>query len=281
VGLERIGSLVGAGVRSGLRSPADSIRLGLALEDAALDVAQADADREAARLDLLAALGRSLSAAVTVRDAGSVDTRLPLAADSLELLARVSERPEVALARLETRAAELDLAEARRRASPEVTFKLDAGLAGTDLAHAVPPSLLETQPSATFRDRLRRDLGASAALNFHLPLFDAARAPAISARLQAFLAAHARDEGEEARQQRDAAGRFLAWRSAAGRVRATESIVGRAESHFLRTKSLYAAGATTLFDVLDALQLLKDSRLRHAEAAEELRLVRFQIEDRP
>src|SRR6185503_18293265 len=49
---------------------------------------------------------------------------------------------------------------------------LDAGLWGTDLTTKVPPNLLETHPNATFSDRLARDLNASAALRFSLPVTD-------------------------------------------------------------------------------------------------------------
>jgi outer membrane protein TolC len=279
-GLDRIGALVGAGVRSGLRSPADTIRLGLAREDAALDLDAARAEGESTRLELLDAIGRDLSRDVVVRAEPPVKAEAPTAADSLALVARVAGRAEVALLETEEAGARLDALEAEHRGSPEIGFTLDAGLSGTDLAHAVPPSLLDAQPDATFSSRLRRDLGASAAITFRLPLFDAARAPALAARRAALEAAHLRTLAEARRQEREALVLFSRWRSAAGRARATGSIIGRAESHFLRTKSLYAAGATTLFDVLDALQLLKDARLRRAEAGEDLRMVRFQIEDR-
>jgi outer membrane protein TolC len=117
-------------------------------------------------------------------------------------------------------------------------------------------------------------------VTFHVPVLDPARAPATRAREAGASAAETRRGAELLRQQRVARVLFAHWRSAAERRRLAEAVVDRAESHFLRTKSLYAAGATTLFDLLDSLQLLKEARVRRAEAREELRMVRLQIEER-
>ncbi len=279
-GLGSIGALVRSGVRSGVRSPADSIRLGLAEEDAALDVELNAADAATTALDLREALGRGLADPIAIRAPAADDPRDPAAADSLRLLAGTAGRPELALAQAEEAGARLQALEARRQNAPELTFTVDAGLVGTDLTRAVPRPLLDAQPSATFADRLDRDLGASAAFSVRFPIFDASRAPASAARTAGLRAAEQRRAGVELHQQREAAALFTRWRSAAQRLRSADAVVGRAESHYLRTKSLYAAGATTLFDLLDALQLFRDARVRRAEAREDLRFVQFQIEDR-
>jgi hypothetical protein len=58
------------------------------------------------------------------------------------------------------------------------------------------------------------------------------------------------------------------------------AIAGAAAAHTLRLKSLYAAGATTMFELLDAVQFERDTRVRLADARMDLRLQRFRIEDR-
>jgi hypothetical protein len=225
-------------------------------------------------------MGRGLDDAVVIRPNGEDVARVPALTDSLALAASAERRPELDVARSEEASARLQALDASRRSAPELVLTLDAGLAGTDLTRAVPRALLAEQPDATFGDRLRRDLGASAAFTLRFPVFDAARRPASEARTAQLRAAEQRRVAEELRQQRTARALFVTWRSAAERLRLSEAVVERADNHFLRTKSLYAAGATTLFDLLDAQQLSRDTRLRRAEAREELRIVRFRIEDR-
>jgi outer membrane protein TolC len=216
-----------------------------------------------------------------VRDPGAGSLLGPGERDSLALLAATQRAPEVTLAAVAHQQAALDASDARQRDAGTLGLTVDAGLAGTDLTRAVPAALLDTDPNATFADRLRRDLGASAALTWRLPLFDRARAPAAAARLAAANAAWARHESEIEFAQRDALSLLAQWRTAGRRLEATAIIVARAEVHYLRTKSLYAAGATTLFDLLDALQLHRDASIRLADAREEIRFLRFRAEDRP
>ena len=278
--LEGIGALVRSGVSSGVRSPADSIRLSLALEDAALALEAVGADETTTQLELLGAMGLPLERRVFVRDADGEVESGPAIADSLGLSSLVHERPELTLARLQVAAARLEASDAGRRDAATVELGLDAGLAGADVTRAVPLPFLIDHPGATFADRLKRDLGASATLRFRLPLLDRALAPALASHDAAILAATTRSAAAEREEQRRVLELVARWRSATERVRLAESIAIRAETHFLRTKSLYAGGATTLFDVLDALQLLRDARVRRAESREDLRMVRFEAEDR-
>ncbi len=279
-GLADIGTLVRAGVRAGVRSPADSIRLALAEGDAALDLASNDEQAATARLELLEALARPLDRDIVVRADPATPVQTPDAADSLVLAAAAARRPELALARADEALARLAEADAARAAAPAVNLSVDAGLAGSDLTRAVPSALLAEQPNATFRDRLRRDLGASAALDVRLPLLDRARPLATSARTLDLHAAEQRRAAEEAAGAREAGTLLERARSAARRLEIAEGVVERAEAHVLRTKSLYAAGATTLFDLLDALDLDRDARVRRADVREEYRMSRFEIEDR-
>ena len=279
-GLMNMEALVSAGVRSGARSPADSIRLALALEDAALEIESTNADARITQIELLAALGKPLASAVVVRPLEPPQARDPSPADSITLLEGAGQRPEVALARLEESTARLEVLEVSRRNAPTVDLGLDAGLMGSDLTSAVPSSLTAQNPGATFADRLNRDLGASAAVTFRLPVLDRALTPAADSRSAASQATAVRRAEAERGEQLQVMELLARWRSAAQRMRLAESVAIRAESHYLRTKSLYAGGATTLFDVLDALQILKDARVHRAESREDLRMAMFEVEDR-
>ncbi|MFI5370631.1 MAG: TolC family protein [Candidatus Eisenbacteria bacterium] len=279
-GLGRLVPLVRAGVRAGARSPADSMRLTLALANAELDLEDLRTERKAAAAELLELIGRGAGSEPVVRAAPADSDRAPTTADSIALLSGLARLPELALARAEEASARLDSAETRHRGAPVVTLTLDAGLLGSDLTRAVPASLLADDPDAVFADRLRRDLGASAAFDFRLPLLDRALAPSLAARTESMHAAAASSTAEGARQRREALDGLERWRTAAARVRATVDIVTGAEMHVLRLKSLYAAGATTLFELLDAVELDRFARLRLGEALETLRIERFRIEDR-
>ena len=71
------------------------------------------------------------------------------------------------------------------------------------------------------------------------------------------------------------------WRSAERRRQEAESMAERAETNLLRGKSLYAAGATGLLDLLDARRTLDDARERLAEARAQCRAARLEAETRP
>ena len=272
--------LVRAGVRAGSRSPADSIRLALAEGDLALDRASHDERVRTARLELLESLGMPLDAALVVRPAPDPDTASTGTADSLALAASAARRPELALARAGEAAARLAALDADRANAATIGLTVDAGLAGTDLTRWVPSALLAEKPDATFADRLHRDLGASAAIQFHLPLLDAARRPSVEARVLDLRASEERRRAAEVAGERELRALLERARSSARRVAIAYGVVTRAESHFLRTKSLYAAGATTLFDLLDALELHQAALERRAEIREDDRMIRFTIQDR-
>jgi outer membrane protein TolC len=161
-----------------------------------------------------------------------------------------------------------------------VDVSVDAGLAGADLTRTVPENLRADDPGATLGDRVRRDLGASAAVHVHLPVLDRAARPARQARQDALDAAHARRDAEAMAQRRRALGLLAEWRAASHQLQAAQQTSERAERNLLKIKSLYSAGATTLLDLLDARRVYDDARERLAAARQQNRMAQFQIEDR-
>ena len=204
----------------------------------------------------------------------------PGSQDSSRVLAVYERAPEIALAQLETQRARLDLEVARRRRETQMTLVLDAGLWGTDLTSSVPEELRAAQPGATFSDRLRRDLGASAALRFHLPLLDPAAPHDVAGRAAAGAAAVLRAQSVAAEARRAALELLDRWRDAARRASRAEASVALAEENLLRLRSLHASGAAPLLELLDARRELDDTRARLAGARFDARLARLEAEER-
>ncbi len=279
--LERLATLVRAGVASGSRGASDSVRVALERDAAASDVESARLDAASAMLQLEVLIGRDGESPVAIVAPAEGGDRPPAAEDSIRLLASVDRQPEVALARIAEATSRLDLLDARRRTAAEVDLSADAGLAGADLTRAVPEDLRASDPDATFADRLRRDLGASAAIHVRLPLLDRGAAPARRAREAALGATAARTQGEEASQRARLLSLLARWRSAGRRVEAARAAGDRADANLLALKSLYAAGATTLLDLLDARRTLDEALRRLADARWEARMARFEAEHQP
>jgi len=207
--------------------------------------------------------------------------RPPTPEDSVRILASVERQPEIGLARIAEERGRLDILEAKRTGAPTVDFSLDAGLWGSDLTRATPEELRAMDPDATFADRLRRDLGASATVNLRAPLKAAGARQTIEARSIALRAASLRSGGERITQRKVALQILARWRSAYRRLEiAREASVG-AERNLLRVKSLYSGGAIQLLDLLDARRVYQDARERLAEARQESRSAQFRAEDRP
>jgi outer membrane protein TolC len=202
----------------------------------------------------------------------------PSAADSLDLLARDGRSPEVGAARFAEAGERLALEQARQRNALRVDLALDAGLAGADLTRAVPLEFAMSHPGATFSDRLRQDLGASLSVQFHRPLLDAVTAPAVAAREAALAAAASRTAGAAAQRRRGTLDLLGRWRAAAGRLELARAALGRAEEHLLRLRSLYAGGASSLLELLDARRQVDDARARLADARFELRAAHWEGE---
>jgi outer membrane protein TolC len=278
--LARLGTLVRAGVASGGRSSADSIRVALERDAVTSALADTRLAERVTTLDLLTLLGRGADTSLVVVPLGEGQERPPTAADSMRLLESATKQPEVALARTADAAARLDLADARHRTAARVDLAVDAGLAGADLTHVVPPDLKASDPNATLADRLRRDLGASAAVRFRLPILDGAARPSREAREAALRASETRSRSEVLDQRRLALALLARWRSTYERTEAARVTSRRAADNLIRLKSLYSAGATTLLDLLDARRVDDDALERLAEARWEERMAQFDSEDR-
>ena len=278
--LDRLARLVRAGVSAGTRSPSDSTRVDLERDavTSALETATLDARTTALALGRL--LGRGMDDSLAVRAGEALADRGPEAADSLRLLALVERLPEVQLSRTLTARSQLDLLDARGAKSPTVTISVDAGLAGADLTHLVPPDLLAEQPGATFSDRLRRDLGASAAVHVRLPVVDQTARPSVEARAAALAADALRSGSEVERERAETLALLARWRAAYQRVVAAGRTSARAEANLLRVKSLYSAGGTPLLELLDARRAYEEARQRFADARAESRMLQFEAEDR-
>jgi outer membrane protein TolC len=275
-----LGSLVRHGVAGGMTSAADSIRIGLERDTAASSLQSTLQESRTDELELLQLIGRDPSAHVVIAPPAPGSDRPPDAQDSLRLLASADRMPEIALAQITEARGSLDLIEARRRNAATLDLAADAGLAGADLTSAVPRDLRDADPNATLADRLRRDLGASVAFHFRLPVLDRSAARHRLAKSESLRAAQARSAAERETQRRLALDLLSQWRHAYARLELATRSREHAEDALLRVKSLYAAGATTLLDLLDARRVAEETRERLAEARRDSRLAQARAEDR-
>lgn len=278
--LDRLGSLVRSGVIAGVRGSSDSIRVALERDAALADFESMQLETNITTLELLGLMGRDPDTRLVILEPAPAFDRAPTAADSLRLIGSVEQLPEIGIARTAEAQGRLDLMDAQRRGASTVEVTVDAGLAGADLTRAVPDNLRADDPGATFGDRVRRDLGASAAVHFHLPVLDRSARPGRQAREAALGAARVRSDAEALAQQRRAVELLAQWRTASHQLQAAQQTSERAERNLLKLKSLYSAGATTLLDLLDARRVYDDARERLAAARQENRMAQFQVEDR-
>src|SRR5262245_11216694 len=278
--LDRLAVELAADARAGTRGRADAQRAALERDDAVsvLETTERAGHAVARELARWLAMPPDSMAAVTAPEDDPLGP--PTAEDSLATLTRYGAAPEVAQARIANERARLDLALARRRKETQVSLTLDAGLWGADLTTATPPNLIETNPSATFTDRLWRDLGASAALTFHLPLVDPGAPHDVAGRTAAASAAELRATTVQGESRRQALELLDRWRDASLRVTRARASVALAEENLLRLRSLHASGAATILELLDARSTLDDTRMRLAEARFDARLARLEAEER-
>ncbi len=275
-----LGALVRRGVVGGVRSAADSVRIGLERDAASSSLQSTLQDSRTDELELLVLIGRGPSGHVVIAPPPPGSERPPDTQDSLRLVASADRMPEIALASVTEARGNLDLLEARLRNAATLDLAADAGLAGADLTSAVPPDMKAADPDATLMDRLRRDLGASVAFHFRLPVLDRSAARHSLARNESLRAARAKSAAERETQRRLALDLLSQWRHAYARLELARRSREHAEDALLRVKSLYAAGATTLLDLLDARRVAEDTRERLAEARRDSRLAQIRAEDR-
>jgi outer membrane protein TolC len=144
----------------------------------------------------------------------------------------------------------------------------------------VPEDLKQQDPGATFADRLQRDLGASITLQFRRPLFDPTTGYAVQAEQSRLRAAELRQSAALADRQREILDLLSRWRSASARVTLARTSLERASDNLIRMRSLYAGGASSLLELLDALQQWDEARDRLADARSDARLAHWEGEIR-
>jgi len=278
--LDRLAVELSAGARAGTRGRADAQRAVLERDDAASELESTQRAGHSVARELARWLALPPDSLAEVEPPAEEALETPTGDDSLAVLARYGVAPEIARAQLDVERARLDLALARRRRETQLAFALDAGVWGSDLTHSVPEELRATNPNATLADRLRRDLGASAALRFHLPVVDPAAPHDVSGRVAEAEAAVRRSMSAQSDARRAALELLDRWRDAARRVARARASMAVAEENLLRLRSLHASGAAPLLELLDARRTLDDTRLRLAESRFDVRLARLEAEER-
>ncbi len=274
--IDRLASIVASAVRAGARGQADAMRVTLERSNVELALLTTRQTRAALARELVELTGSPGPVAVRT-PAPAADTP-PVAADSTRLIERLAASPAVRQAEAEAALQRVALDESRRRNAIQLGLTADAGLAGSDLTAAVPEDFRVTHPGATFADRLRRDLGASAAVRFKQPLLDRSVPAAVAARRDALRAALLRRDAAMARGVREAQDRLDAWRTAARRTRAAAIAAAQAQENLLRLRSLYAGGGTGLLDLLDARRRLDDAFEQLGSASFDARVAHYQAE---
>jgi len=278
--IDRLALLMRGAVRAGVRSTTDSVRIALERNAAAAALEMTRFEKRTSEIDLTTLMGREADSTVVIRGSEYPD-RLPTREDSIRVMASVARQPEIAIAKLAEERARIDVIEASRTTAPTVDLSLDAGLAGADLTGAVPGDLKAMDPGASFSDRLRRDLGASARINLRAPVPSGAARLSTESKSAALRAVRVRSGAETIAQERTALEILLRWRSAFRRLEAARAASVGAEQNLLRVKSLYSGGAILLLDLLDARRLYEDALERLAQARQESRSAQFRAEDRP
>jgi len=279
--LDRLAVELAADARAGTRGKADAQRAALGRDDAVSTLETTEraghsVARELARW--LALPPDSLAEVLAPPDDEPLGP--PTGDDSLSTLARYGAAPEVAQARIASERARIDLALAKQRRQLQLALALDAGLWGSDLTTPVPPDVKAGNPNATFSDRLSRDLGASAALKFSLPVTDPGARHDVAGRTAAATAAELRATTTQNEARRQALELLDRWRDASLRVTRARASVAIAEENLLRLRSLHASGAATILELLDARNALDDTHLRLAQARFDARLARLEAEER-
>jgi len=224
-------------------------------------------------------MGREADSTVVIGRPESPD-RPPTADDSILIISTIQRQPEVLAARIAEGRARIDVIEAKRVTAPTVDLSLDAGLAGSDLTRVVPEDLTAKDPNATFADRLRRDLGASATINLRAPISSAGARLMARSKTATLRAVGIRSDIEILNQRKIALLLLARWASAYRRLEVARTGSVGAEQNLLRAKSLYSGGAIRLLDLLDARRDYGDARALLAEARQESRSAQFHAEDR-
>jgi len=274
--LDRLSAVIESGIRTGAYRPADAVRAALELDAVRSDLLTARERREELQRELAELIDRAEWAELVVTAPDTTAERSPTTDDSLAVLARAERSPARRSAAAEEALRRLALEDARKSSALHVDLSSDAGLAGADLTKTVPDDLRASNPDATFSDRLRRDLGASASFVAKRPLGVPGQDETILARTAAVEAATVRRRAASVRSSREALDLLGRWRASSLRLASARASVTRASDHVLRLRSLYAGGGTGLLDLLDARRQLDEARQRLADARFEAWLARFE-----
>jgi outer membrane protein TolC len=276
--LDRLADMLQPAVRAGARTRADAMRVDLERSTVAAALLETRRMRVTLERELVELVGRLEQARVAVIEPGA-EAETPLASpDSTRLLERAATTPSVHAAEIEEARQRVAIQEARRRNALQFGLIADAGLAGADLTSPVPEDLRASNPDATFSDRLRRDLGASVAVQVKRPIADPAARSILRAREESLRAATLRRETALARARREVLDLLDRGRTATDRSQLAREAAGRADENLLRLRSLYAAGDVGLLELLDARRQLDEARERLADARFEARQAHFEAE---
>ena len=276
--VDRLARRMAEGVRAGAHGRGDEQRVQLARDGIGADLLALRENVETARRALRRQLGLAPSGGWSVAAPADAEDRAPARADSVALMNAMVAAPEVRDAFLDAAGRRIDAEEARRRNALETDLTADAGLLGSDLTRLIPDDLRASTPGATFEDRLRRDLGASIGIELKRPLLDASRARRVAARERAAEGGELRAAAVRSEREQFGYDLLTHWRVAAARLDSARASADRAERHVLRLESLFAGGAASLLELLDARQVLDDALGRAADARADLRRARYEAE---
>jgi len=278
--LDRLAELVESSVKGGARPQADAVRTQLQRDDLEAEVLTSGSERDALARELAQLVGREPGARVAVTEPEPTLEAMPSTSDSLALAAAAANTPEVKSVSADVAKGRVTLAEAKAKNAWHVDLSADAGLWGADLTRWIPDDLRQEDPGATFGDRLQRDLGASISLQFKRPLFDPTTGYAVQAEEARLRAAELRQAAALADRRREMLDLLSRWRSASARVALARVSLERASDNLIRMRSLYAGGASSLLELLDALQQWDEARDRMADARSDARLAHWEGEIR-
>ena len=254
--------------RAGQGVAADILKTDVRLSTEEADVLEAERKLGETRIELNDLMGRDPAAPLALLPMDPLEPPPP--PRQAEPWRDAPENEEAGAA-VERAAAELDLARSERR--PHLFVSADAGLWGSDTTRWVPRALSESQPGATFSDRLARDAGYSFTLSFNWPLWDfgAAKARESQARLE--LEQSRREQAAELRASR------LQWEKARAarenlfrQIAVLSKATPDARDSSLDAESRYRGGAATALEVLEAYSASIDAEVRLAEAESRCRV---------
>jgi outer membrane protein len=265
--LEEYLDLVKQLMQGGTASSTDVLKTEVQLANARIGLQRAE---ESAAIDLFSlkeVMGLPPDTAIVLE--GTLEESLPVDADTLG--AALSHAP----------ASNLDLSRSEMEVAKSI---IDIELARHELYPAV--SLIADAGVLTSGDNLRLPEGArepifgfSVGVSVELPLLTWG-ATDLRVQQRQIAADNFRLEHDQLRRSIDAQTRMLRLQlaNALQRLHASRTVIDKAEGNYLLTKSKYATGTALSLEVLNAQQLLVDSRLAEVQATADVSAIRSRIE---